>query len=79
MVKLVIDEIKIHSDSETDIVDQENLANYKGYFHNEEESEEKYYEFGAHFPYKTLFSKLEKLKKSLSPSRIESTPKSKMN
>ena len=34
--------------------------NYKGYFvENEEEEEKKFYEFGAHFPYMYLYKRLE--------------------
>ena len=36
--------------------------NYKGIFYNEEEPEERYYEHGAHFQYKDLFRRLEKIK-----------------
>jgi hypothetical protein len=78
MAKLVVEDIHLSNISDTDIVDQENLNNYKGYFHNEEETEERYYEHGAHFPYKILFSKLEGLKKTLSPSRVEADAKSKI-
>ena len=36
------------------------IDNYKGYFiENGEEEEKKYYEFGAHFPYKYLYHQLE--------------------
>ena len=36
------------------------IDNYKGYFvENEEEEEKKFYEFGAHFPYKNLYHQLE--------------------
>jgi len=36
------------------------IDNYKGYFiENGEEEEKKYYEFGAHFPYKYLYQQLE--------------------
>ena len=42
----------------------ENAENYKGIYHNDEEEEsEKYFEGGAHFPYETLYFKLEEIKK----------------
>jgi hypothetical protein len=68
MAKLLIEDVHINNDS--DIISGENLNEYKGYFHNEEEPEERYYEWGAHFPYQLLFEKLDSLKKTLSPGRI---------
>lgn len=38
--------------------------NYKGIFYNEEEPEERYFEFGAHFRYADLYRRLERLKRS---------------
>jgi hypothetical protein len=39
---------------------KDDIYNYKGYFvENEEEEEKKFYEFGAHFPYKYLCHQLE--------------------
>jgi hypothetical protein len=36
------------------------IYNYKGYFiENEEEEEKKFYEFGAHFPYLYLYKRFE--------------------
>lgn len=35
--------------------------NYKGIFYYEDEPEERYFEFGAHFKYKELYKKLERL------------------
>jgi hypothetical protein len=75
MAKLLVNDVHIGNDSE---LLGDDLNNYKGFFHGEgNEQEEKYYEHGAHFPYKTLYSKLENLKKVLSPSRLEETSKGK--
>ena len=39
---------------------KDDMYNYKGYFvENEEEDEKKFYEFGAHFPYMYLYQRLE--------------------
>ena len=54
------------NDSSNDEIDVKNdIMNYKGYFiENEgEDLEPKYYEFGAHFPYKELCEILENLRK----------------
>ena len=54
------------SDSSKDESDiKEDIMNYKGYFvENEgEDLEPKYFEFGAHFPYKELCKILEELRK----------------
>lgn len=45
--------------------------NYKGIFYNEEEPEERYFEYGAHFRYSDLFQLLENLKNSFTGSRRE--------
>ena len=47
-------------ESNEDIEVKDDGYNYKGYFvENEEEEEKKFYEFGAHFPYKYLCQRLE--------------------
>ena len=47
-------------ESNEDIDVKNDLLNYKGYFvENEEEEEKKFYEFGAHFPYMYLYQRLE--------------------
>ena len=47
-------------ESNDDIEVKDDIYNYKGYFvENEEEEEKKFYEFGAHFPYKYLYNRLE--------------------
>lgn len=38
--------------------------NYKGIFYNEEEPEERYFEYGAHFRYADLCRRLERIKRS---------------
>ena len=39
---------------------KDDIYNYKGYFiENEEEEEKQFYEFGAHFPYMYLYQRLE--------------------
>ena len=56
MEEFFIDE----EESNGDIEVKNDIYNYKGYFvENEEEEEKKFYEFGAHFPYKYLYQKLE--------------------
>jgi hypothetical protein len=48
------------------------IDNYKGYFiENGEEEEKKYYEFGAHFPYKYLYHQLEIIAKEKEKKRRE--------
>jgi hypothetical protein len=72
MTHLVLDnKITKLDDSENDHMDEDVLNNYRGYFANEDEPEERYFEHGAHFPYKLLVNKLNYLYKSLSPSRRE--------
>ena len=47
-------------ESNEDIQFKDGIYNYRGYFvENEEEEEKKFYEYGAHFPYKYLYSRLE--------------------
>ena len=47
-------------ESNDDIEVRDDIYNYKGYFvENEEDEEKKFYEFGAHFPYKYLYQRLE--------------------
>ena len=47
-------------ESNDNIEVKDDIYNYKGYFvENEEEEEKKFYEFGAHFPYMYLYQKLE--------------------
>lgn len=51
------------ADSSSEVGVDENAGEYKGYFVENEEEEKKFYEFGAHFPYKYLYQKLEILAK----------------
>ena len=47
-------------ESNENIEVKDDIFNYKGYFvENEEEEEKKFYEFGAHFPYMFLYQRLE--------------------
>ena len=47
-------------ESNVNIEVKDDIYNYKGYFvENEEEEEKKFYEFGAHFPYMYLYQRLE--------------------
>ena len=48
--------------NENDIDMKNDIFNYKGYFAENEindEQEQKFFEFGAHFPYKILYKRLE--------------------
>lgn len=62
------EELKKNQDSEDAIADDDNALNYKGVFYNDD-AEQKYYEAGAHFPFKELCRRLEKVLRTLSPSR----------
>ena len=56
----MVDNYTEEEDSDENIDVKNDIFNYKGYFiENEEEEEKKFYEFGAHFPYKYLYQKLE--------------------
>ena len=45
---------------EDDIEFKDDLLNYRGYFvENGDEEEKKFYEYGAHFPYMYLYQRLE--------------------
>ena len=47
-------------ESKEEIEFQDDILNYRGYFiENEEEEEKKFYEYGAHFPYMFLYQRLE--------------------
>ena len=47
-------------DSKEEIEFKDDLLNYRGYFvENDDEEEKKFYEYGAHFPYKFLYQRLE--------------------
>ncbi len=56
-----MEEFLMEEDESNDDIEVKNdIYNYKGYFvENEEEEEKKFFEFGAHFPYKYLCQKLE--------------------
>lgn len=57
-------------DSDIDPEEIEEINNFKGIYYNEN-SEQRFYEHNAHFPYKELCLKLNRLLKVLSPSRKE--------
>lgn len=61
---LLNNNIVIDSDFEEDNnVDNEELLNYRGHFYNEEE-QERYFEYGAHFPYEYVCQMLEIIKET---------------
>jgi hypothetical protein len=73
MAKLILsNKIEANQDSEDAMADDDQLNNYKGVFFGED-TEQKYYEAGAHFSYKILCRLLENLTKILSPSRKAKT------
>lgn len=73
MSQLLVDQnIEKHEDSEDDdVIERDNifkLNNYKGIFNNEEsDGEQRYFEHGAHFPYKWLCMRLEELSRACTP------------
>lgn len=73
MAKLILsNKIEANQDSEDAMANDDQLNNYKGVFFGEE-TDQKYYEAGAHFSYKILCRILENLTKILSPSRKAKT------
>jgi len=58
-----------NDDSTEDNGDNNNYANYKGIY-NGDDTKKMYYEFGAHFSYRELFKKLNKL---IKPDTLKST------
>ena len=75
MAKMFLDEnFENNYDESGDEIDinYDDVLNYKGYFienEDEEEEEQKYFEYGAHFPYKFLYQKLEILKEEREEER----------
>ena len=55
-------------DSEDAMVEDQNAGDYKGVFY-EDDTEQRYYEHGAHFQFKDLCRRLENVIKTLSPNR----------
>ena len=53
-------------DDSNDLSLQNNMLNYKGYFveNEDEDTDPKYFEFGAHFPYRELYKRLEELSRN---------------
>lgn len=56
-------------DSEENVAQGEEVNNYKGLFYGDQEEEERYFDYGAHFPYKELCRRLEKVVATLDPTR----------
>jgi hypothetical protein len=64
MAQLILDTniAKDENFDEDNQLDNEDILNYRGCFHNEpDDFEQKYYEYGAHFPYEYICKKLELL------------------
>ena len=55
-------------DSEYEDAELDEINNFKGIYYNEE-SEQRFYEHNAHFPFKELCFKINRILKTLSPSR----------
>ena len=67
--KLVINNnLANNQDEEDEIADKQDVLNYKGIFFKEE-TEQRYFEGGAHFQYKDLCRRLEKLFYTFSTDR----------
>ena len=67
--KLVVsNNLANNQEVEDEIAEKQDVLNYKGVFYNEE-TENKYYEGGAHFTFKDLCRRLEKLFWVLSTDR----------
>jgi len=60
----------VDSDDEDMLAGPDEVNNYKGMYQNEDdEPEQKYFEYGAHFSYELLVEQLEEIRLTLSPSR----------
>ena len=57
---LMADNYLDEDESNEDLQFRDDILNYRGYFiENEEEEEKKFYEYGAHFPYMFLYQRIE--------------------
>ncbi len=65
---LVNNNLANNQDEEDGIADKQDALNYKGIFYKEE-TEQRYFEGGAHFQFKDLCRRLEKLFYALSTDR----------
>ena len=65
---LVSNKVDVNQDSDDAMADDNQVGNYKGVFYGDE-TEQRYYEGGAHFPYKEMCRILNKVLNNLSPSR----------
>jgi hypothetical protein len=75
MAQLLLDDnVKMQDlDDEDMLANPDEVNNYKGMYQNDDdESEQKYFEFGAHFAYDVLYRRLEDLRKILPQNRKES-------
>lgn len=82
MAQLVLQEhLKLVEDSDDEMMaDPEEVNNYKGMYQNEEEEpEQRYFEFGAHFPYQLLYQKLKEIEKERARSEEKSNIKASVN
>jgi hypothetical protein len=73
MAQLLLSEnvpMLVDSDDEDMLANPDEVNNYKGMYQNEDdEPEQKYFEYGAHFSYDLLVERLEEIRQILSPSR----------
>lgn len=62
---ILVNNLERKDDSDNDLLEQDNIQgikNYKGIFgYDDSDEEQRYYEYGAHFPYKWLCERLEEL------------------
>jgi hypothetical protein len=66
MSQLILDQnLERKDDSDEDLLEQDyiqGINNYKGIFgHEDSEEEQRYFEYGAHFPFKWICERLEEL------------------
>ena len=78
---LLDDNVKVHDvDDEDMLANPDEVNNYKGMYQNDDdEQEQKYFEFGAHFPYDVLCRKLDEIRRAQPISLKESPSKEGIN
>jgi hypothetical protein len=69
MSQLLINDIIPKQEEPDEDSNDEDLNNFKGVFYNDDDSEQRYYDYGAHFPYELLCFKLEEIVKNLPMER----------
>lgn len=69
MSQLLWSDVDNQDDSDDNIAQNDDINNYKGIFHNEDEPDQRYFEHGAHFQYKDLYRRLQKALESMGESR----------